>query len=92
MPKTIWKAEIEPNSLKDDAYRIDIPARLGARAISVASNPAGRVFVWFEVDPAEPVAELSVWCVGTGFGRVPDGLRFLGTVQQHGYVWHLYCE
>lgn len=88
--KKIWKAAVQPNSERDKAYAISIPAPVGARAISVGKQ-GGDVCVWFEVDPAAEKSLLKVYCVGTGFGAVPDDARFLGTVIDGSYVWHFYA-
>lgn len=87
--RKIWKSEIEPNSTWESEHRIKVPARVGSRAISVGIQN-DRVVVWFEVDPQAAEAYLTLWCVGTGWGVVPDGKRFIGTVQHEGHVWHLY--
>lgn len=89
--KTIWKAAIQPNSTPDKAMRIEVPARAGARAVSVGLQN-GVVCVWFEVDATADPAPLVLYCVGTGFGDAPEGKRFLGTVVNGAFVWHFYAD
>lgn len=91
MSKFIWKSAIQCNSHRGRPYEIKVPARKGARAISVALQGED-VCVWFEVDPTEDLADLVLYCVGTGWGTVPVRGRFLGTVVQGEFVWHLYAE
>lgn len=89
--KTIWKSVVRPNSVRNDALDVSVPARAGARALSVGLQH-NAVCVWFEVDAAADPAPLKLWCVGTGFGAVPEGKRFLGTVVDGPHVWHLYAD
>lgn len=88
--KTIWKAAIQPNSQMGEPFPIKVQAPQGSAPVSVGVQD-GQVCVWFEADTDAPPGEFTLWCVGTGFGRVPDlPAVFIGTVQHHGYVWHLY--
>lgn len=90
--KTIWKRLIQPNSIKNEPYDIRVPAKVGARALSVGIQN-GKVCVWFEVDPEKADAELVLYSVGTGFGCInSDLVRFIGTVIQGQSVWHIYAE
>ncbi len=89
--KTIWKAKIQPDSIKGGIFEIDITAPTGARAISVGLQN-GFVMVWFEIDPDKPLGRLRLYSVGTGFGRVPDNARFIGTIIDGPYIWHIYGE
>lgn len=48
--------------------------------------------MWYECDTDMPNVRLDVYCVGTGYRM--DGLppmKYIGTVQIDGYVWHYYC-
>lgn len=87
--KTIWKSIITPNSLKDEPYRITVAAKKGAIPIHVGVQHQ-EVCVWFEVDSAAKAENLVLYCVGTGFGAVPDDSEYIGTVVHGNYVWHFY--
>jgi hypothetical protein len=89
--KTIWKYVIECDSVLDAPFPIAVPAPAGAKPISVGIQD-GKVCVWAEVDPASRPGNIRLWCVGTGFGAVPEGATFLGTVAQGRFVWHLYHQ
>lgn len=89
--RTIWKAAVRPDSARGQALPVEVPARRGARALTVGRQHDA-VCVWFEVDDGEPPAPLNLWCVGTGFGAVPAGKRFLGTVVDGSHVWHFYAD
>ena len=71
--RVIWKFEIRP-----DAHEVVVPA--GAEPLSVGVQ-CRRVVMWAAVDPDAPSQRLEYCVVMTGSSRVPDGLRFLGTVQ-----------
>lgn len=89
--KTIWKSEISPNSAAGKPYRIVIKkVPVESRPISVGLQ-RDKACVWFEVDPEETeLADMTLYSVGTGFGAVPVGCRFLGTLIMGEYVWHIY--
>ena len=89
--RTIWKAEIKPNSVRGEAYGISVRATINARAVSVGLQH-GIVCVWFEAETTMEDDVLTIWCVGTGFGKVPDGKRFIGTVIDGPHVWHFYAD
>jgi hypothetical protein len=88
---TVWKEYFYPDSARDSVYEVSIPSPRGSIPISVGVQD-GRVCVWFETDPQEPVvSSFTLSIVGTGFGKVPEGKRFLGTVIDGRYVWHVYA-
>jgi hypothetical protein len=48
--------------------------------------------LWAVVDRSQPNEVRTIHLVGTG-QRMPDGILFyLGTVQDHGFVWHFFLE
>jgi hypothetical protein len=87
--KTVWKAKISPNSVSGDVYPIRVPARQGAVPLRVMVQD-GEVFFWFKVDTDAKPANLILYCVGTGHGRVPDGGTYLDSVIDGAFVWHFY--
>lgn len=87
---TIWKAQVDPNSLQGTTYNIPIRVHKGSKFLTVQKQGAG-LCVWFEVDPNAPEETQYIYCVGTGFGTVPVGKRYLSTVVDGQYVWHFYC-
>lgn len=89
--KTIWKSVIRPNSVNSEVFEIRVPAKRGARAVSVGLQD-GKICVWYEVRPLNEDQDLVLYSVGTGFGKVPDSARFIGTVIEGSYVWHIYAE
>lgn len=86
---TIFKQVIEPNSSKNEAYAIEFEAPCGSRPISVAKQGSDTC-VWFECNPDAKLTTIKIYCVGTGFGAVPERSRFIGTVVDGRYVWHFY--
>ncbi len=89
--RTIWKAPIRPDAEHGTTWKLKIPARRGAKAISVGLQDK-IVMVWFEVDPDEDHETMILYSVGTGVGEIPQGCRFIGTVVEGSGVWHIYAE
>jgi len=93
--KTIWKAPIRPDAEHGTTWKLKIPARRGAKALSVGLQKVkgvDTVMVWFEVDPDELGETMILYSVGTGCGEIPKDCRFIGTVIEGEYVWHIYAE
>ncbi len=88
--KQMWKWTLDCNARTGAAFPIhlrDVPAGAVPRSVQVQS---GVPRIWMEVDPSAPKKDVTLSCIGTGFGRVPDGEAYLGTVVQGAYVWHVY--
>lgn len=84
--QTIWKFEVPIT----DRARINMPA--GARILSVALGTApGTALLWAEVAPAAGPTDRGFRVVGTGH-PLPEGVTFIGTVQDGPFVWHVYEE
>lgn len=77
--RTIFKYQIEINSLL-------IPT--GAEFLSVQMQH-GEITSWWRVDPEAPTERIRFDVVGTGHLVQDDG-RFLGTVQDGSFVWHIF--
>jgi hypothetical protein len=86
--KTVWKARIKPNSIHNDTYEIRIPAKSKSKALSVGLQD-GHVCCWFTADTDDEDKDLILYCVGTGFGKVPRW-TFVGTVVDGSYIWHFF--
>ena len=91
MSTTIWKARIRPNAKHGTTWRIDIPARVGAKALFVGVQD-GEPTIWFEVDPDKLDAMMTCYSVGTGCGEIPKDCRYVGSMIDGEYVWHIYAE
>lgn len=89
--RTIWKQELQADSKKNDVHLCKFIAPAGARPVSVGLQH-GKVCLWYECDPTRPTCETQVLCVGTGFGAVPEGTRFIGSVVDGEFVWHFYTD
>lgn len=88
--KTIWKFPIRPNSVKDNAFKVSIQVPLYSKPICVM-NQDRVIYVWVEVDLEEQKKDfLHLYCVGTGYGAVPEGKTYFGSVVDGDYVWHFY--
>jgi len=86
MPKTIWKF----GPLQYGHQLIRMPATAD---ILSAQLQGGAVFLWALVDlDNTALAERTVLLIGTGQTCNLNGCRFLSTVQQSEYVWHVFVS
>ena len=88
--KTVWKFPISCNSVKNAQYQIFLQMPRGAEPLCVMHQPMSGVCIWAEVDPEQPIERRRFWCIGTGHGAVPENAKYLGSVVENDYVWHLY--
>ena len=61
----------------------------GAEILSAGLDPAGDLCVWARVNPGEPLERVTLYVIGTG-QEVPAGARFVETVLQGPWVWHIF--
>lgn len=85
---TIFKYPID---IKDEQH---VTMSAWSRFLSVGYDPSGQLCVWAEVNPdLKPPIDRTIWIVGTG-GEMPfmqQKSRFLGTVLDGDFVWHVFC-
>lgn len=81
---TIWKFEL---TLAGRQYT-EMPA--GAEVLS-ADMQDGKLCIWAIVDPSATKERRYFEVYGTGTYMNPDSnLRFIGTVQEPPFVWHVF--
>jgi hypothetical protein len=70
---------------------ISVPANAKALTVQMQLNGGDEIpTVWMQVDPDAPTGPRTFTIVGTGH-PVPDNAgEYLGTVQELGFVWHVY--
>lgn len=85
--KTIWKFEVPIT----DAPEFTAP--VGARILSAHLGQQNRtLYIWAEVNPDNlSKARYGLRIIGTG-NPVTDVGRFVATVQDQPFVWHVYEE
>ena len=91
--RTVYKYPIYPNSVKGGAFPIEVDAPVGAKPLFVGLQNR-QCCLWMDVDPKQPsTMQTPLVCVGTGFGAIPDGASYFGSVvdDARGYVWHFFC-
>lgn len=89
--KRVWKFSIEPNSLQDSSYAMEILMPEGAITRHLGPDPRGVPCLWAEVDPSKEKKVRKFLCIGTGHGVVPENATYIGTmVEKRGFVWHVY--
>lgn len=52
---------------------------------------AGKLFAWFEVETDNDLVEVKFRVYRTGF-QIHDEVDYVGTVQNQGFVYHVYAE
>lgn len=74
-------------------FQITMP--LKARIVSAIVQESGHIVLYAEVRGESMSSPRAVFIAGTGREvptEVADIFRFVGTVQQDSYVWHVYAE
>lgn len=61
----------------------------GARVIHAGYDPNGALCVWAEVETDNEDVDRFFRLIGTG-QPLEDGLKYVGTVQEGPYMWHIY--
>lgn len=87
--KTIYKYEIQCNSVEGSHFEFVLPTPKGAKPLFVGVQHR-MTFLWCEVDNEEQMEPLTLKIIGTGHGKVPEGGRYIGSVINGNYVWHVY--
>lgn len=82
--KTIWKFELEQG-----VQRLRVPE--GATFLS-AEMQHGQLCLWAIVDPTAKKVPRGVQVIGTGHPFFPEGLKYINTVIDGLYVWHVFEE
>lgn len=81
--QTIWKFPLEITGVQE----VRLPR--GAKIISVA-NQNGVICLWAMVAPDSPLEPRIIFIYGTGHPLPEDSGRFLGSVLQDPFVWHVF--
>ncbi len=87
--KQIWKFRLFDRERLGDGS-VQVPK--GAEYLTCQTQN-GHIYAWFIVDPTERNLEPRKYqMIGTGHDFNPEGLRHFATLQESGYVWHLFEE
>lgn len=81
----LWKFDVAPSA---GPQVIKAPG-LG-KAVFFAMQ-GGQPRVWMKVKPDHPEVERQIQVVGTGHD-IPNNWRYVGSLQDGPYVWHLFQE
>ena len=88
MSQTIWKAVVKREANAFGVYAVELPE--GATLLSTGVQN-GAIVVWALVDPRYPTTRHLIYVAGTGQEQRFGGhWRFLGTVFQGLFVWHVF--
>lgn len=87
--RVVWKYEI----INWAGTRIKLPALHKILHFAWQGGEAkGNAHVWIEIEKGAAVAvEISFAVFGTG-EDIPDGWKYVGTMQKDGFVWHCYSK
>jgi hypothetical protein len=91
--KTIYKYAL-PDGVGHYTWGFGIPMPEGADIIAVQYQPGSGPCLWAIVDKDKPVVTRRFGIIGTGW-EIPEGevlIKYLGTWQSNGFVWHLFGE
>ena len=81
----IWKFDVAPTG---EPQTIKAPGLGKAVLFSVQD---GKTRVWMKVKPGNAEVERRIQIVGTG-ENIPSNWRYVGSLQDRGFVWHLFQE
>jgi hypothetical protein len=83
--QVIWKQEIAVAD--EQSVRLRSPGEI----IHFGIDPNGHLCIWFTADPNNfGTVNKTLKMTGTGIVYDPDGLKFIGTVRQGSFMWHLF--
>ncbi len=83
--RTIWKYQL------DMAYKTVVEMPMGATVLQF-QNQGGAMTFWALVDTEAATEERAFYVAATGkpFPEMDEGMIYMGTVQERGYVWHIF--
>lgn len=93
--EAIYKYTVYGNSQPNGFFETEVKMPADAKILSARSSDAlGLIDIWAIVNPDAPIVTRVIGSVGTGFAKV-DNLsayrdRFIDTVVDGPYVWHLF--
>jgi hypothetical protein len=93
--RSIYKYELSSFNLTVPSQGNELTAYLpsGAHPIHVGLDPHGARCVWCEVQTGmTDKQEFSFWIVGTGKERPSLLAKYLGTVNEGPFMWHIYYQ
>ena len=81
--KTIWKFSL----YTDNVQQIEMP---GLSHVLCFQKQDGEICIWAEVNDELPKVTRTFKIVMTGEELPDEDLRYIGTVQDGAFVWHLF--
>lgn len=81
--KTIWKYHLDIT----DVQQLIIPLPASLLTVGVQD---GNLCVWALVDPDKTLMPVDIYIYGTGNPVRNAPGKYVGTVQNEGYVWHVF--
>lgn len=86
---TIWKKAVCDGVPSADVVELELPS---VRDIIVLQLQGATPTIWFVADPDSPLETVRFHIVGTGNPMPNADVRYVGTWQLHGFVWHVFEE
>lgn len=90
--KTIHRFPIDMEEVVDNGGKFEVEAPIGAKIlhVDVQERAPFQPSMWVQLeDDRKPVLKHTFEIVGTGH-QAPERGEYVGSWQQHGFVWHLY--
>ncbi len=98
--KTVWKYQLPPHPglavwvVDFEMPQDPVPLSAALQEVPSALAPSfpccpTRLTIWAQVDDARPLRRRTFAVVGTGH-EVPQPARFISTVQDGPFVWHVF--
>ena len=79
-----------PGGRSNATFDRHVPHSLRIRHVAVDPK-SGKICLWAEVYPTNAYVNQTFWVVGTGT-EWPPKTEWIGTVETHGYFWHVLME
>ena len=91
MAKKIFKYKLTPYLVNDDGIAFAVLEVVKDFTVSHVGMSGGNISIWAFVDVESPPEDKQFLIVPTG-GEVPEHGKYLGTVHQNVFVWHIFQE
>lgn len=81
--RTIYKTQLK----LIDIQTVELPCFAKFLSVQLQNNV---ICLWSEVMTDLQPYQYKIFIIGTGYPVPEDAVKYIGTVQQDGFVWHVY--
>ena len=86
MPRKIFKYQLK-NKNAPISETIQMPTFADIKSVQIQDD---KITIWADVHPDNPMMDYKFLIIGTGHGEVPKNSKYLATLIDGAYVWHVY--